>query len=190
MVDHHTMSRLDRRSDHPRPAAPGFTKWLAVALVALGAGCGGPQKGAQYDVLRPPDERTAITWISKAFRKEKLQAEAGRSLKVAANASVIAEVSAQDKPWSVVWLRADEQQELKGKLPKAPAGAAEGALWVHRGIGDDDDERMLILLEQNYEYDPDPRGDKGVVVSIQEVEARVVRDVTDFLVRAKAGEIE
>ena len=64
------------------------------------------------------------------------------------------------------------------------------ALGVHRGIDEDKDERMLILLEQNYEYDPDPRGDRGVVRSIQEVEARTVRDVTDFLVRAKAGEIE
>lgn len=164
---------------------------VAAALVASStAGCGGTQKGAQYDVLRPPDERTAITWITKAFRKEKLQAETGRMLKIGANATVAADVSAQDKTWSVVWLRADEQEELKGKLPKPPPGVADGALWVHRGIGDDSDERMLILLEQNYEYDPDPRGDRGVVVSIQEVEARVVRDVTDFLVRAKAGEIE
>ena len=117
-------------------------------------------------------------------------AETGRQLMIASNATVTAEVSAQEKPWSIVWLRADEQQELKGKLPKAPAGVADGALWVHRGIGDDDGERMLILLEQNYQYDPDPRGDRGVVISIQEVEARVVRDVTDFLVRAKAGELE
>lgn len=184
MVDQQPMSRLERTSRRRVFA------WIAVAFVSLTASCGGSQKGAQYDVLRPPDERTAITWITKAFRKEKLTAETGRTLQIGANASVVADVSAQDKPWNVVWLRADEQEELKGKLPKPPNGVADGALWVHRGIGDDADERMLILLEQNYQYDPDPRGDKGVVVSIQEVEARVVRDVTDFLVRAKAGEIE
>lgn len=167
-----------------------WSRWAAVALFAVAAGCGGAQTGAQYDVLRPPDERTATTWIAKAFRREKLAVEAGRKIQIGANASVVAEVSATDKPWSVVWLRADEQQELKGKLPKPPPGVADGALWVHRGVGDDSDERMLILLEQNYEYDPDPRGDKGVVRSVQEVEARTVRDVTDFLVRAKAGEIE
>lgn len=182
MVDHESMSRRDRRS---------WLLALTVGLLSVSAvGCGGAQKGAQFDVLRPPDERTALAWITKAFRKEKLKVESGRQLKIAANATLTAEASAIDKPWSIVWLRADEQQELKGKLPKAPAGAAEGALWVHRGIDDDSDERMLILLEQNYEYDPDPRGDRGVVVSIQEVEARVVRDVTDFLVRAKAGELE
>ncbi|MBI2392499.1 MAG: hypothetical protein HYV09_23140 [Deltaproteobacteria bacterium] len=167
-----------------------WSRWAAVALVAVAAGCGGAQTGAQYDVLRPPDERTATTWIVKAFRREKLAVESGRKIQIGANASVVADVSASDKPWSVVWLRADEQQELKGKLPKPPPGVADGALWVHRGVGDDADERMLILLEQNYEYDPDPRGDKGVVRSVQEVEARTVRDVTDFLVRAKAGEIE
>ena len=168
--------------------------WLSclpvVALALTPVGCGGPQKGAQFDVLHPPDERTALAWISKAFRKEKLQAETGRTVKIGQGASVVAEVSAIDKPWSVVWLRADEQQDLKGKLPKAPPGASEGALWVHRGVEEDGGERLLILMEQNYQYDPDPRGDRGVVVSIQEVEARVVRDVTDFLVRAKAGELE
>lgn len=159
---------------------------LALASVS----CGGSQKNAQWDILKPPDERTATTWIVKAFRKEKLAVESGRKIQIAHNAYVIADVSATDKPWSVVWLRADEQQELKGKLPKPPAGMAEGALWVHRGIGEDDHQRMLILLEQSYEYDPDPRGEKGVVRSVQEVEARTVRDVTDFLVRANAGEIE
>ena len=89
-----------------------------------------------------------------------------------------------------MWLRADEQQALKGKLPAPPAGVSDGDLWVHPGTGDAADERILILLEQSYEYDPDPRGEKGVVRSIQEVEARTVRDVTDFLVRAKAGEIQ
>ncbi len=173
------MARLDRRE---------FLV-LSGATFAL-AGCGGSQKNAQYDILKPPDERTATTWIVKAFRKEKLDVESGRKIKIGPSAYVVADVSASEKPWSVVWLRADEQQELKGKLPKAPAGLAEGALWVHRGIGDDENERMLILLEQNYEYDPDPRGERGVVRSVQEVEARTVRDVTDFLVRAKAGEIE
>ncbi|GAC1582237.1 MAG: hypothetical protein NVS3B20_12920 [Polyangiales bacterium] len=62
-------------------------------------------------------------------------------------------------------------------------------MWVHSGVGEDADQRMLILLEKSYEYDPDPRG-KGVVRSIQEVEARTIKDVTDFLVRAKAGQIE
>lgn len=161
---------------------------FALALAA--GGCGGSQKNAQYDILKPPDERTATTWIVKAFRREKLEVESGRKIQIGHNAFVTADVSAVGKHWSVVWLRADEQQELKGKLPKPPAGMAEGALWVHRGIGEDDNERMLILLEQSYEYDPDPRGDKGVVRSVQEVEARTVRDVTDFLVRAKAGEIE
>jgi len=170
-----------------------LSRWALLHVLALagaGAGCGGSQKGAQYDVLRPPDERTATTWIAKAFRKEQLEVEGGRKIKIGSNAFITADVSATDKHWSVVWLRADEQQELKGKLPKPPEGLAEGALWVHRGIDDDKEERMLILLEQNYEYDPDPRGDRGVVRSIQEVEARTVRDVTDFLVRAKAGEIE
>jgi intein/homing endonuclease len=161
------------------------------ALCAVAAsGCGGSQAHPEYDVLSPPDERTAIAWIARAFRKEGYDVESGRKIKISSTTTIEADVSAQGEKWSVLWLRADEQQELKGKLPAAPKGVADGALWALTGTGDDADERILVLLEGNYEYDKDPRGEKGVVRSIQEVEARCVRDVTDFLVRAKAGEIE
>ncbi len=169
---------------------------VAIALTMTGTmvggtlcGCGGAQAHPEWDVLKPPDERTASAWIAKAFRKEGYEVEGGRQIKIGGGATIVADVSATDDRWSVVWLRQDEQQELKGKLPKPPKGYEDGALWVHGGVGDDSKERMLILLEQNYQYDPDPRGEKGVVKSIQEVEARTIRDVTDFLVRAKAGEV-
>ncbi|MGZ3475047.1 MAG: hypothetical protein ACXWUG_12640 [Polyangiales bacterium] len=161
-----------------------------LAFLSIPASCGGAQAHPEYDVLKPPDERTAVTWISRAFRKEGYEVESGRKVKISSSLTLTVDVSAVDGRWSVLWLRADEQQELKGKLPTAPKGVAEGALWALTGVGDDSDERVLVLLEQNYEYDRDPRGEKGVVRSIQEVEARCVRDVTDFLVRAKAGEIE
>lgn len=162
---------------------------LGYLASLLAAACGGSQKKETYDAMKIPDERTATTWIAKGFRKEGFDVEGDRKVKIAAGAVIVVDVAAKGDVWGVAWLRADEQQELKGKLPPPPPGVADGALWVHRGIGDDADQRMLILLEKNYEYDPDPRG-KGVVRSIQEVEARCIKDVVDYLVRAKAGQIE
>ena len=163
---------------------------LAVALVVPGSlGCSGSQTQSQYDVLKTPDERTAVQWIAKAFHKEGFDVEGDREVKIGSGATLIADVAAQNDVWGVVWLRPDEANELKGKMPAPPAGVSEGALWVVSGTGADANQRMLILVAKNYEYDPDPRG-KGVVRSIEEVEARTVRDVTDFLVRAKAGEIQ
>lgn len=159
-----------------------------IALAALSGSCGSPQTRTTYDTLKIPDERTAVVWIAKAFKREGLEVEAERPIRIASDATLNADVSAVDKPWSVVWLSPDELVELKGKLPPAPPGLADGALWVHRGIGEDDGQRMLILLAKDYEYDPDPRGE-GVVRSIEEVEARTVKDVSDFLVRAKKGEL-
>jgi len=158
------------------------------ALGVLATACAGSQKGKDYDALKTPDERTAATWIAKAFRKEGFDVEGDRKVKISGSGVIIADVAAKDDVWGVAWLRADEQQELKGKLPAPPAGVADGALWVHPGSGDDAEQRVLILLEKNYQYDPDPRG-KGVVRSIEEVEATCVRDVVDFLTRAKAGQI-
>ena len=160
-----------------------------VFFVALPSACGGAQTQTQYDVMKIPDERTAVQWIAKAFRKEGFEVEGDREVKIGGGATLIADVAAQDDVWGVVWLRPDEANDLKGKLPNAPAAASEGALWVVSGSGADANQRVLILLAKNYEYDPDPRG-KGVVRSIEEVEARTIRDVTDFLVRAKAGEIQ
>lgn len=164
--------------------------WLVVAVLTTGAAsCGGPPAASPYDVLKEPDERTATGWIAKAFRKQGYEVEANREIKIATGATLVADVAATNDVWSVVWLRPDEITELGGKLPKPPAGAADGALWVMSGTGADADQRMLILTATTFQYDPDPRGN-GVVRSMEEVEARTVRDVTAFLVRAKAKEIE
>ena len=155
----------------------------------MSSSCGGPPAASPYDVLKIPDERTATGWIAKAFRKQGFQVEGNREVKIGTGATLIADVAATNEVWGVVWLRPDEVAELKGKLPNPPAGVADGSLWVMSGSGADADQRMLILMAKTFEYDPDPRG-TGVVKSMEEVEARTVRDVTDFLVRAKAGEIE
>jgi hypothetical protein len=169
----------------------GLVRRLAV-VAALGSAlpaCGGAQTPSPYDTLKIPDERTATGWIAKAFRKEGFEVEGNREIKIAGGGTIVADVAAVDDVWSVAWLRPDELAELKGRLPAAPAGVAEGALWVVSGSGADADQRILVLLAKHFEYDPDPRG-KGVVRSIEEMQARTMRDVTDFLVRAKAGEIE
>jgi hypothetical protein len=166
---------------------------LALAVVPCAvpalASCGGPPAASPYDVLKVPDERTATGWIAKAFRKQGYEVEGNREIKIGTGALLIADVAATDDVWSVVWLRPDEVAELKGKLPPPPPGVADGSLWVMSGTGADSNQRMLILMAKAFEYDPDPRG-KGVMKSMEEVEARAIRDVTDFLVRAKAGEIE
>jgi hypothetical protein len=163
---------------------------VVVAVITCGlASCGGPPAASPYDTLKVPDERTATGWIAKAFRKQGFEVEGNREIKIGTGAQLIADVAATNDVWSVVWLRPDEVNELKSKLPPPPPGVAEGSLWVMSGAGSDADQRMLILTAKTFEYDPDPRG-KGVVRSMEEVEARTVRDVTDFLVRAKAGEIE
>ena len=165
---------------------------VAVVLLALASSisaCAGAQTQTQYDVLKIPDERAATLWIAKAFKKEGFEVEGDRPVKIGGGATIMADVAAQNDVWGVVWLRPDEMQELKGKLPSPPPGVSEGALWVVSGTGADSNQRLLVLMAKGYEYDPDPRG-KGVVRSIEEVEARTIRDVTDFLVRAKAGEIQ
>ena len=166
---------------------------LGLGVMALGlagvelVGCGGPPPKTAFDVLKTPDERTAIAWIARAFRKRGLEVESGRVVQIADGLQLVADVAAVDAPWGVAWLRTDEHRALKaGHLPAPPPDVAKGALWVHRGVGDDADERVLVLIDQQFQYDPDPRGD-GVVRSIQEAEARAVRDVLDFLVRAQGG---
>lgn len=162
----------------------------AVTFAALAAGsslaCGAAQTASPHDVLRIPDERTATGWIAKAFRKQGIEVEGNREVSIGGGVILVADVAGQGEVWGVAWLRPDEVESLSKKLPTPPPS---GALWVISGSGDDAAQRVLVLIGKSFEYDPDPRG-KGVVRSIEESEARVIRDVTDFVVRAKAGEIE
>jgi hypothetical protein len=154
------------------------------ALAPLASACGGAQNKPDYDALKTPDERTAVAWILRAFRKASVPAAAAKTLAIGNGGSMVVDVVASEHPWGVAWLRQDEEQDLKGKLPPPPERTDE--LWVHRGTGDDADFAVLILRARDYDYDPDPRGE-GVVHSIQESEARTIRDVSDFLRHALAG---
>ncbi len=158
----------------------------AIGAVALAA-CGGAQKRTDYDQLKTPDERTAHAWIARAFHKHGVEPQEGRAIDIGNGGSMMVDIVAAGHPWGVAWLRDDELLELKGKLPPAPDGSDK--LWVHRGVGDDADFAVLILEARDYQYDPDPRGE-GVVHSIQESEARTIRDVSDFLRHALAGEFQ
>lgn len=186
------------RAPPVRPVTPevpvvGRRQALLGAFAALGAlglfvsGCGGSQKKTDYDQLKTPDDRTALAWIARAFRKHAVEPEEARTIDVGNGGSMVVDVVAQDHPWGVSWLRRDEEHELKGKLPAAPESSEK--LWVHRGVGDDADFAVLILRARDFDYDPDPRGE-GVVHSIQESEARAMRDVGDFLRHAQAGEFQ
>ncbi|GAC1582240.1 MAG: hypothetical protein NVS3B20_12930 [Polyangiales bacterium] len=90
-----------------------------LALLSF-SGCGAAPPRVDFDVLRVPDERAATTWIAKAFRKEGFQLEAERPVKIGGGAVINVDVAAKGDVWGVVWLRADEQAELKGKLPPPP----------------------------------------------------------------------
>ncbi len=161
----------------------------AALVVAAGVsvlGCGGKEAASPHDVLRVPDDRTATNWIAKAFRKQGLEVEGNREVAIGGGVVLVADVAAQNEVWGVAWLTPEEVDSLSKKLPSPPPS---GALWVISGSGQDSAQRVLVLLGKSFDYDPDPRG-KGVVRSMEESEARVIRDVTDFVVRAKAGEIE
>lgn len=165
-------------------------RYICLMLLTVGlTGCAATQVRRGGDELKTPDERAAITWISRAFHKKNVPFELGRTVQIAPQVPFKVTLSATGQPWHVLWLRIDQQQELKGKLTvPAEVESNHDALWVHPGVGPDQQQRILIIREQDFQYDPDPSG-TGVVRSIQEVEARVVRDVSDFLVRATSGNI-
>ncbi|MFI5296831.1 MAG: hypothetical protein ACHREM_01925 [Polyangiales bacterium] len=159
-----------------------------AALASSLAACGAHPARSKYDALRVPDERTAIAWIARAFRKSGFEVESGRVVQIDEGVELTCDVAAVDAPWGVAWLRSDEQVALIAKHLPMPPEVEQGALWVHHGTGDDTDQRVLALIDKHFQYDPDPRGE-GVVRSMQEVEARAIRDVSDFLERAKAGSL-
>ena len=170
-----------------RALARPFAVAAVVALSPVAASCSHPRPRDQaHDRLVIPEGRTASAWIARALRKEGFVPEAGRVVAIAYEVTVRVDIAARGEPWSVLWLLPRDAAALEGKLPPPPPGVSDGALWVVRGVDQDASQRVLVLFASQYGYDPDPRG-AGVTRSLQEVEARTLRDVTDFLVRAKAG---
>jgi hypothetical protein len=164
--------------------APAFL--LLPALLALlggSAGCS-PKASRAPNATRPVSERRAVEIIARAVRKNRLQAAEGRDVRTVSSGLIHADVLVDERKLGVAYITGGDL-ESEGSRAEKKSGKPGGALLVESGSGKADaGMRVLMLFERDYLYD-DQVGEDHEQTAIT-AEGAIERDVTDFLVQAKA----
>jgi hypothetical protein len=158
----------------------GYRPALALAATLFSLACSGPPPRT-VNATRPLDERRAIELIIEAFRDEHDRAVPGGNLTLSDTQTLHVDVNGQDRKYGVAYVTAAERIALGATLP--PRDPAMGdALQLVKGLGADDEARVLVLQDTDYVYD-DHVGEADEASSLT-AEIKLKRDVHDFLVRA------
>jgi len=153
---------------------------LALGATLVSLACSGPPPRT-VNASRPLDERRAIELIIEAFRAEHDRGVPGGNLALSDAQSLHVDVNGQDRKYGVAYVTAPERITLGTTLP--PRDPAMGdALQLVKGLGTDDDARVLVLQDTDYMFD-DHVGESHESSSFT-AELKLKRDVHDFLVRA------
>jgi hypothetical protein len=153
-----------------------------VVLLSLAVACADDAPTARGpSQAKPMDQPRAQQVIARTFQAQGVQPEAGRSFTLTAAGPTPLLVAAQGHKYGVLWLTRARARDLAALLP-AHSGD-EGALVVLNGVGADADVHALTLWETDYMTD-DLAGASHSETEVA-AEAKLERDVRDFLVKAK-----
>lgn len=164
-----------------RGSAASLFPAVLAAVVALVA-CGSPPPRAP-NPTRPLDERRAVEIILSAFRAEHDRGVTGRTIQLPSGKPLEVDVSGAGKKYGVAYVTANERHVLGNDVPM-PEPGMEDALHLVHGTGQDADAKILVLHDTNYLYD-DQIGEEHEQ-TVLTAEAKLERDVRDFIVRAHA----
>lgn len=165
---------------------PRFALAPAVALL-LAAACSSPP-ARSANPTRPVPERRALEIIARAARKARLTPTEGRDVSLQTGGKIHADALLEPKKWAVAYLTASDQSTAaEGSVPKKDPDHPT-ALVVADGSRADAGMHILVLYERDYLYD-DQIGEEHEQTMIT-AENAIERDVTDFLVQAKARQWE
>ncbi len=150
-----------------------------AALMATLLACGGAQTQASHrDHLELIPEGQALAIVADVVREAGL--EVGPPFAVDIGAARPLEVDARvgQTRFGIEWVSPQDHADYGEAIPTPPA---DGSLLILPGRGDDNDIEVLVLDAPRYRFDPDPDAVYGGALSPNEAEARLRRDVRDFL---------
>lgn len=156
------------------------TLCVVVAFVFVCVGCG-PSSGGTTpndDDLRTLTEARALTLVQETLVEQSLARGNPFTLDIGGAEAFEVDVRVADTRFGIEWVSAQDRADATA-LPEPPAG---NQLQILPGRGDDSNVEVLLLDAARYRYDPDRDRVWEGSVSSSEVEARLRRDVHDFIV--------
>lgn len=150
-------------------------------LVSAAVGCAAPPAKAPNDT-KPLDEHRALAVIAQAYKEAGAAPTEGRTVRLLTGHSLRVDVGTEGRRYGVAYLTAADQAQLDSKAD-LPPHLPGGDLPVVQGAGPDMDAVILVLFDEDYQYDDfvgTGREAPGIAA-----ERKLARDVRDFLAQAK-----
>lgn len=129
------------------------------------------------DELRSLTESRALVLVQETLVEQSLARGAAFDMNIGGASPFEVDVRIADTRFGIEWVSAQDRVNAT-ELPEPPEG---NQLQILPGRGDDSNVEVLLLDAARYRYDPDRDRVWEGSVSASEVEARLRRDVGDFL---------
>ncbi len=157
---------------------------LALTLLPLGAGCSAPP-ARNANPTKPVPERRANEVIARAVRKKKMTPTEGHDITTQLGGKLRADVILDERKWAIAFMTSNDlARDDASPLPKKDEKRPSALVVVDAVNKEDKGYKILVLFERDYLYD-DQVGEDHEQTMIT-AESAIERDVTDFLVQAKA----
>lgn len=156
-----------------RPLTPP----LALALALAGCATAG-STGVHDQAMRVMEAPRLQRVVLDALSSRRLGLAAPRSVRIAARREVPCAVCIGATRHCIAFLSPPELEHLRAYLPH-PESA--DTLVSAPGVDRDQGAQVLVLSQEDFRYQPDPSRANEAEPSVQEVEDRARRRVTDWL---------
>ncbi len=154
-------------------------RWvLLVPLMAI-AGCG----PARVRPTEPPElltlnEGRALEIVGEVLAEEGVARGAAWSIRIGAEARLDVDVRIASSSFGVEWMSPQDRADLGDAVP---GPAPRDQLRIMAGVGEDASAQVLVLEHTKYRYANDREAVQSGAPSAREAEARLRRDLRDFL---------
>jgi hypothetical protein len=156
---------------------------LTIGLALL-AGCGGG--GTQHDIEeRPLDQATALTTLQEALAGREVQSTQFVDVTLPDGSPWTVDIVGTSLPVAIEYLTEQDRQRIGDKVPIQATPDETPHVVIIRRAGFPEGEGTLYLrvfTDQHFRFQPNPPSDMPEApYTMREVQARLRRDVQDFL---------
>ncbi len=153
---------------------------VCIACSSIGLACGpaGAPRGSELPTDAELPESRAVAIVAEALQDAGVTPGPAFPMDVGEPAPLEVDVRLGSRDFGIEWVSSQDREDH----PSLPSPAPNGQLRVFPGSGDDAGIQVLILDASAFLYDGDRDRVQAGATSLMDIEARIRRDVRDFLV--------
>lgn len=161
---------------------------LVLLSILVSSACGGAPRarGVTEADLRIFTEAEALEIIREVMADQGISVQSGWQVDVGADEPLEVDVRLARSDFGVEWVSPQDRHDFGDVFPQPDPS---GQLRILPGTGEDARAQILVLDHGAYRYDPAPERVRRGSIGAAEAEARLRRDLRDYLeyVRGQAG---